>query len=53
VLGFAATGQWSSRGFDLWVVYAAWIVAIAALYPICRWFAGLKARRRDAWLSYL
>ena len=24
-----------------------------ALYPLCRWFADLKQRRREAWLSYL
>jgi hypothetical protein len=40
-------------GGPLWVVYACWIVSVIALYPICRWFAGVKARRRDWWLSYL
>jgi hypothetical protein len=24
-----------------------------ALYPACRWFARVKARRRDWWLGYL
>jgi hypothetical protein len=27
--------------------------ATALLYPFCRWVAGVKARRRDWWLSYL
>lgn len=40
-------------GYDLWVVYAVWLGVVALLYPLCRWFAGIKARRRDAWLSYL
>ena len=40
-------------GFDLWVVYAAWITGVILLYPLCRWYAGVKARRRDWWLSYL
>jgi uncharacterized membrane protein len=40
-------------GFNLWVVYAVWIAAIVMLYPVCRWFAHLKQRRRDWWLSYL
>jgi uncharacterized membrane protein len=40
-------------GFNLWVVYAAWITGVLLLYPLCRWYAGLKARRRDWWLSYL
>jgi len=40
-------------GFDLWVVYVCWIVGVLLLYPVCRWYAGVKARRRDWWLSYL
>ena len=40
-------------GYNLWVVYAVWLGVVAALYPLCRWFAGVKSRRRDAWLSYL
>lgn len=42
-----------TSGFNLGVVYAAWIVGVLLLYPLCRWFAGVKARRRDWWLSYL
>jgi len=40
-------------GYPLWVVYAVWIGVVALLYPLCRWFAGFKARRRDWWLSYV
>lgn len=40
-------------GYDLWVVYAVWIAVIVMLYPLCRWFAGVKQHRRDWWLSYL
>lgn len=40
-------------GWDLWVCYAVWMVTVALLYPVCRWFAALKERRRDWWLSYL
>jgi uncharacterized membrane protein len=40
-------------GFSLWVVYLCWIVGVLLLYPLCKWFAGVKARRRDWWLSYL
>ena len=39
-------------GFRLWVVYLCWIVGVLLLYPLCKWFAGVKARRRDWWLSY-
>ncbi|TWC62042.1 putative membrane protein [Pseudomonas sp. SJZ103] len=38
-------------------ISAVWLVALVlplALYPPVRWFAGLKARRRDiTWLKYL
>jgi uncharacterized membrane protein len=40
-------------GFDLPVVYVAWLCVLAMLYPACRWFAALKRRRTDWWLSYL
>jgi uncharacterized membrane protein len=40
-------------GFDLWVAYAVWAAIVIGLYPACRWFAGVKARRKDWWLSYL
>jgi uncharacterized membrane protein len=48
---FAPTADW---GFGLGVVYLAWFVVIALLYLPCRWYADLKARRRDlVLLSYL
>lgn len=40
-------------GVGLAGVYMAWVAIVAALYPICRAFATVKARRRDWWLSYL
>ncbi len=41
-------------GVGLGGAYVAWVVVTAALYPLCRWFAGVKRRRRDLWwLSYL
>jgi len=41
------------NGFPLWVVYLSWIGGVLLLYPLCKWFAGVKSRRRDWWLSYL
>jgi hypothetical protein len=35
------------------LLYLVFLVAVALLYPLCRWWAGLKARRKDWWLSYL
>jgi len=41
-------------GFGLPVVYLAWFTVVAIAYPVCRWYADLKQRRRDLWwLSYL
>ena len=40
-------------GFSLPVVYAMWIAVVLLMYPFCRWFAEVKSRRHDAWLSYL
>jgi len=40
-------------GFNLVVVYLSWIAGVLLLYPLCKWFAGVKQRRRDWWLSYL
>ena len=40
-------------GYDLGVVYLAWIAVVAILYPACRWFARVKAEKRSPWLSYL
>ncbi|HZS10317.1 MAG TPA: heparan-alpha-glucosaminide N-acetyltransferase domain-containing protein [Blastocatellia bacterium] len=40
-------------GFGLRVVYALWIIGLLLLYPLCRWFARVKRRRNEWWLSYL
>jgi uncharacterized membrane protein len=40
-------------GHGLPFVYLIWAVVIVLLYFPCRWFAELKQRRRDWWLSYL
>jgi hypothetical protein len=40
-------------GYNLGVVYLVWIGVVLALYPLCRWFANVKRRRKDAWLSYI
>ena len=40
-------------GLNLSGIYAVWLAVVVALYPLCRWFAALKERRHDWWLSYL
>ena len=39
-------------GHSLPIVYLMWGIAVLLLYFPCRWFADLKRRRRDVWLSY-
>jgi hypothetical protein len=39
-------------GYSLPIVYLVWAVVVITLYPLCRWFADLKRRRSDEWLSY-
>jgi uncharacterized membrane protein len=46
-------GMPAGYGYDLWVTYAVWLLVVMALYPLCAWFAGVKKRRKDWWLSYL
>jgi hypothetical protein len=58
--GFTASQMMTYHRFDpqgfgvgLPGVYVAWLLVIALVYPLCRWFAAIKARRTDWWLSYL
>jgi len=51
--GFTRPELIANTGFPLPIVYVWWIVVLALLYPLCRYWQGLKARRRDWWLSYL
>jgi uncharacterized membrane protein len=39
--------------WSLALLYAVWIAAVVALYLPCRWYAEIKARRKDWWLGYL
>lgn len=43
----------ADAGFNLAIVYLFWIGGTLLLYPLCLWYANLKATRRDWWLSYL
>ena len=41
-------------GFGLGTVYIIWILLVAALYPLCRWYQGYKERYPEKWwLGYL
>jgi uncharacterized membrane protein len=40
-------------GYNLPFVYLAWMTVVVLLYFPCRWFAEVKKRRQEWWLSYL
>ncbi len=40
-------------GVGLLGIYLFWVAITAALYPLCKWVANVKAKRSDWWLSYL
>ena len=39
--------------WSLGQLYLVWAIAVAILYVLCRWYAGVKARSRNPLLSYL
>lgn len=40
-------------GVSLVWIYPITVAVVAALYPLCHWFAALKQRNASPWLSYL
>lgn len=46
-------GALDGTGLPLPMVILTWLLVMALLYPLCRWFADVKRRRNDWWLSYL
>jgi uncharacterized membrane protein len=54
--GLAIDGTLASNpkiGLGLPGVYLVWLLVLILLYPLCRWFAGLKARGAGAWWRYV
>jgi uncharacterized membrane protein len=47
---FSAPPGWAT---PLPVTYAVWALVVLTMYPLCRWYVGVKQRRNDWWLSYL
>jgi uncharacterized membrane protein len=35
------------------IIWLIWLLVVTLLYPLCRWYAGVKRRRSDWWLSYV
>ena len=41
-------------GFTLWQTYLVWLVVVALLYPLCKWYDQYKTNHKEKWwLSYL
>ncbi len=41
-------------GYSLAVTYGVWLLVVAIMYPLCRWYDRYKRNNRDKWwLSYL
>jgi uncharacterized membrane protein len=57
----ALAGPWELKkesipaeyGLSLPMVYLVWISVILMLYPLCHWFANVRRRHPNSWLSYL
>jgi uncharacterized membrane protein len=52
-LGHFPFSQPPGWGAGVPVFYLLWAVVILIMYPLCRWYANVKRRRTDWWLSYL
>lgn len=47
-------GKLANYGYNLWVVYGVWILVIALLFPVSKWYQEYKMQNRDKWwLSYM
>ena len=53
LFGGAPLDKPAGYGLALPWIYGVWLVVVVTLYPLCRWFADVKRRRSDWWLSYL
>lgn len=47
---FTAPPGWD---WGLPAVYLIWVLVVVALYPVCRWYARLRQRKRRWWMSYV
>jgi uncharacterized membrane protein len=55
--GWFATAPYVSippgERWSLALLYLVFILVVAALYPLCRWYGRLKATRPAAWMRYI
>ncbi|MCX6169657.1 MAG: heparan-alpha-glucosaminide N-acetyltransferase domain-containing protein [Ignavibacteriales bacterium] len=43
----------NNYGLPLPGVYIIWLLVVVGMYPLCKWYADLKGRSKNKWLSYL
>jgi len=42
-----------AQRWGLPLLYLVFVIVVAALYPLCRWYGRMKASRPDSWLRYI
>ncbi len=48
------SGNLATYGYSLGVVYGVWVLVIALLFPVSKWYQHYKMQNKDKWwLSYL
>ncbi|MGC9998952.1 MAG: hypothetical protein ABSE21_02525 [Bryobacteraceae bacterium] len=52
-MGQTKPPKWAKCTCQTHVVYLLWIFVVVLLFPVCLWYARLKERRKDWWLSYV
>ena len=40
-------------GYSLFWAYVGWLMIVAVLYPLCKWYNKYKSTHTNWWLSYL
>ncbi len=54
IFGFNFGRPKGENGVNLLVIYLIWILVVAMLYPICKWYGNYKERHKNnKWLNYL
>jgi uncharacterized membrane protein len=53
IIGLGMMTKPPGYGLSLPGTYAVWLLVVVSLYPLCRWLAAFKQRRREWWWSYL
>ena len=52
-LGHFPFSQPPGWGSSLAVAYLLWVAVVVVMFPLCRWYANVRLRRAEWWLSYL